>query len=213
MDKKIIELKKEILRLKNLTADQEKEIENLKSFADYDFLTGLYNRQGFLREAERFVELLKDSEKFFKGGKERRKFAISNFSIIFTDLDNLKKLNDKYGHKAGDKYIKICADVFKKTLRDIDIIGRWGGDEFVVGLIDTDINEAEKVAKKLKAALSRAKVKVAPGIKPSASFGVIAAKNNEGKIFSDLLKLLEKSDKAMYQAKKKEGKGAIVVFS
>ena len=212
MDKKIIELKKEILRLKNIAAEQDKEIEKLKSLADYDFLTGLYNRQGFLREAERFVDLLKDSEKFFKGGRERRKFAIKNFSIIFIDLDNLKKLNDKYGHKAGDKYIKICADIFKKTLRDIDIISRWGGDEFVVGLIDTGINEAEKVAKKIKTALSRAKLKGMPGIKPSASFGVIAAKNQEGKIISDMIKLLEKSDKAMYSAKKKLGKGAIVMF-
>ncbi len=212
MVKKIIELKKEILRLKNIVAEQDKEIEKLKSLADYDFLTGLYNRQGFLREAERFVDLLKDSEKFFKGGRERRKFAIRNFSIIFIDLDNLKKLNDRHGHKAGDKYIKICADIFKKTLRDIDIVGRWGGDEFVVGLIDTDINEAEKVAKKIKNTLSRAKIKGMPGIKPSASFGVIAAKNQEGKIISDMIKLLEKSDKAMYQAKKKLGKGTIVVF-
>jgi len=211
-DKKIFGLKQEIMRLKKLSENQEKEIEKLKSFADYDFLTGLYNRQGFLREAERFVDLLKDSEKFFKGGKERRKFAISNFSIIFIDLDNLKKVNDKYGHKAGDKYIKLCADVFKKTLRDIDIIGRWGGDEFVVGLIDTNINEAEKVAKKLKTALSRAKIKGLPGIKPSASFGVIAAKNQQGKIIADMSKLLEKSDKAMYQAKKKEGKGQIIIF-
>ncbi len=213
MDKKIIELKKEILRLKNIAAEQEKEIEKLKSLADYDFLTRLYNRQGFLREAERFVDLLKDSEKFFKVGRERRKFAIRNFSIIFIDLDNLKKINDKYGHKAGDKYIKICADIFKKTLRDIDIIGRWGGDEFVVGLIDTGINEAEKVAKKIKNALSRAKIKGMPGIKPSASFGIIAVKNQEGKIIADMIKLLEKSDKAMYQAKKKSGKGAIVVFA
>ena len=212
MVKKIIELKEEILRLKNIAAEQDKEIEKLKSLADYDFLTGLYNRQGFLREAERFVDLLKDSERFFKGGRERRKFAIRNFSIIFIDLDNLKKLNDRYGHKAGDKYIKMCADIFKKTLRDIDIIGRWGGDEFVVGLIDTGINEAEKVAKKIKTALSRAKLKGMPGIKPSASFGVIAAKNQEGKIISDMIKLLEKSDKAMYSAKKKLGKGAIVMF-
>ncbi len=212
MVKKIIELKEEILRLKNIAAEQDKEIEKLKSLADYDFLTGLYNRQGFLREAERFVDLLKDSERFFKGGRERRKFAIRNFSIIFIDLDNLKKLNDRYGHKAGDKYIKMCADIFKKTLRDIDIIGRWGGDEFVVGLIDTGINEAEKVAKKIKTALSRAKLKGMPGIKPSASFGVIAAKNQKGKIISDMIKLLEKSDKAMYQAKKKLGKGTIVVF-
>jgi len=213
MDKKIIEFKKEILRLKNIAVEQDEEIEKLKSLADYDFLTGLYNRQGFLREAERFVDLLKDSEKFFKGGRERRKFAIRNFSIIFIDLDDLKKINDKYGHKAGDKYIKICANIFKKTLRDIDIVGRWGGDEFVVGLIDTDIDEAEKVAKKIKTALSRAKSKGMPGIKPSASFGVIAAKNQEGKIIADMIKLLEKSDKAMYQAKKKLGKGAIVVFS
>ncbi|MCR4275588.1 MAG: GGDEF domain-containing protein [Candidatus Wolfebacteria bacterium] len=212
MDKKIFELKSEILRLKKMSENQEKEIEKLKSLADYDFLTGLYNRQGFLREAERFVDLLKDSEKFFKGGRERRKFAIRNFSIIFIDLDNLKKLNDRYGHKAGDKYIKISADIFKKTLRDIDIVGRWGGDEFVVGLIDTDINEAEAVAKKIKTALSRAKLKGMPGIKPSASFGVIAAKNQEGKIIADMIKLLEKSDKAMYLAKKKEGKGAIVIF-
>ena len=211
-DKKIFELKQEIMRLKKLSEEQEDEITKLKSFADYDFLTGLYNRQGFLREAEKFINLFKDSERFFKENKERRKFAISNFSIIFIDLDNLKKLNDKYGHKAGDKYIKLCADVFKKTLRDIDIIGRWGGDEFVVGLIDTNINEAEKVAKKLKTALSRAKVKVVPGIKPSASFGVIAAKNPEGKITTDMFKLLEKSDKAMYQAKKKEGKGQIIIF-
>ena len=97
-------------------------------------------------------------------------------------------------------------------MRDIDIIGRWGGDEFVVGLIDTNINEAEKVAKKLKTVLSLAKIKGLPGIKPSACFGVIAAKNPEGKITADMSKLLEKSDKAMYQAKKKKGKGQIIIL-
>jgi len=212
MTKKIIELKKEILRLKNIITEQEKEIEKLRYLVDYDFLTGLYNRQGFLREAERFVDLLKDSEKFFKERKERRKFAIRNFSIIFIDLDNLKKVNDRYGHKAGDKYIKISADIFKKTLRDIDIIGRWGGDEFVVGLINTDIYEAKKVAKKIKIALSQVKLKGALRVKLSASFGVVAVKNQEGKINGDVFKLLEKSDRAMYEAKKKPRKGTIVVF-
>lgn len=212
MDKKIIEFKQEILRLNKIVVEQAGEIEKLKSFTDRDFLTGLYNRQGFVREAEKFLGLIREGEKYFKKSKERRKFAITDFSLIFIDLDKLKKINDRYGHKFGDKYIKLCADIFTKNLREIDIVGRWGGDEFVIGLIDVNSDGAEKVMEKLKGALSRARVKGAPSFKPSASFGMVSAGAGKKANISALFKLIEKADLAMYEAKMKNGRNSVVVI-
>lgn len=132
MKNTVKELKNEIKKLQHLVATQGKELNRSSSLVDYDFLTGLYNRHGFTKEAEKFFEELKKPAKI----KERRKFFFKNFSIVFIDLDNLKIINDEYGHKAGDKALKMAATVFKKSLRDLDLAARWGGDEFIIGLLE-----------------------------------------------------------------------------
>ena len=180
----------------------EKEVRRLKILAERDFLTGVYNREGFVRQAEKFLETIR------RGGveiKEGSRFVVFDFSIIFVDLDNLKKLNDKYGHKAGDSFIKLAAKVFTKNLRDLDIVGRWGGDEFVIGLVNVDLGNSVKVAEKLRKKLSAVKIYGAPrSFKPSASFGAVSAKSGK-KVVSNIRLLIEKADKNMYTAKKNKG--------
>lgn len=208
MKKKIEELNKEIKRLRRLLLEYEHKINQLNILVDYDFLTGLYNRQGFMKEAGKFLFEIRKNDKV---GREKRRFPIKYFSIIFIDLDDLKKINDFYGHKVGDKFLKVSAEIFRKNLRKIDILGRWGGDEFVIGLININKKNAYKVSKKLKRNLAKIKLNgVKEKIKFSASFGVISAERKK-LIQASLYDLIEAADKAMYQAKKKRGKDFIVL--
>lgn len=204
MKENIKKLKKEIKILQRLIETQKKEINSISLMVDYDFLTGLYNRQGFIREAEKFFDELKDELK----RKERRKVSFKNFSLIFADLDNLKVINDEYGHKAGDRALKAATQIFKNSVRHFDIIGRWGGDEFVIGLVGVDEKEALKVVKKTKKYMNSTKIN---GFRLSASFGIVAAINKSRENILSLYELIERADMAMYEAKKSRGKGLIVV--
>lgn len=198
------------LDLKKRIEALQKENDLLKRLAERDFLTGVYNRHGFIKQAEKFLESIR------RGGveiEEGRRFVFSDFSLIFVDLDGLKKLNDKYGHRAGDGFIKSAARFFLKNSRDLDIVGRWGGDEFVIGLVNADWNNSLKIAEKLKKKFSAIKISGAPAaFRPSASFGVVSVKRKGGKICSDLRRLIEKADAAMYRAKKKKGKGLVIFY-
>lgn len=197
------ELIKEIKILK-------KELEKAKFLTDYDELTGVYNRRGFIREAEKFINELRQEVK--KSGKQKRHFVLGNFAVIFVDLDGLKKINDKYGHKAGDKYIKTCAKVFKNNLRDLDIVARWGGDEFVMGFLGTNEKEAVKIAEKLRIKINNIKIKEIPKDGFSASFGVVAVVGRNHKI-NNIYKFISKADAAMYKAKKEMGKNFVISYS
>ncbi len=179
---------KEVLRLK-------KEVSKLRSLVYKDALTGLYNRRGFLEEAG----------KMFKAAYEtshhkimRKKFFVRDFSVIFADIDNFKKLNDKYGHDAGDAALKTVAGVFIKQLRDNDIVGRFGGEEFVIALVGASGNDAELVAKNLREKVEKVSVRFgAKKIYLTASFGVAGMKKE-----STLDNLVKRADEAMYKAKK-----------
>jgi len=191
--------------MKDTIKELKKEIKRLRALIDYDFLTGLYNRQGFIRESEKFLQEIKKERKF----KERRKIALRFFSLIFIDIDDLKKINDDNGHQAGDRVLKMAANIFKKSVRKIDIVGRWAGDEFVIGLIDADEKIAIKIAKKIRKNLKKTKIR---GRKLSASFGVITVSNGEIKRnLLNLNSLVKKADKAMYEVKKKN-KGFVAIY-
>ncbi len=211
MHKKIKGLEEEVKKCNKLLFEKDKKIEKLQVSADYDFLTGLYNRHGFVREAEKFLDEVSFSS---HKRKEGRRFPIRNFSIIFVDLDDLKKFNDLYGHKAGDKFIKIAGEVFKNSIREFDIVSRWGGDEFIIGLVGAFEDEAYKIALKIKRKLEKAKIVGIKGkYKLTASFGVIAAiSKNRKKEISKLNELVEKADKAMYKAKRTHGKNFVMVL-
>ena len=204
----IKELKGEVRQLKKQIAALEKERDAYRRVAERDFLTDVYNRHGFVHEAERFLHELR-SERHHRG--KRRSSIVKNVSFIFIDMDDLKKVNDLLGHERGDHYIKSIGKVLMKHVRSIDIVGRWGGDEFVVALINTNDAETLVVAKKLQTEI--AKLKLGKGFKCSASFGIISAVDAAGHARYNLTELIKKADAAMYEAKIKRGKGVIVSFS
>src|SRR4030043_487861 len=96
--------------------ERQKLQDELRSLALIDDLTGLYNRRGFFTLAEHHLKL---AERMHK-----------NFYLIFSDIDNLKKINDDFGHLHGDLFLKKAAEILRYSFRDSDIIARIGGDEF-----------------------------------------------------------------------------------
>ncbi|MGC8871271.1 MAG: sensor domain-containing diguanylate cyclase [Caldimicrobium sp.] len=170
---------------------EKKELEkSLYEAAITDYLTGLYNR--------RYLELFLKREK-----------AISDrynlpFSIILLDLDNFKLINDIYGHEIGDKVLVEVAKLLKDNLRSTDIIGRWGGEEFLIILPNTNFEQALNVAEKLRALLCT--LSIPPVERITASFGVSEYKKEE-----PYEKTLKRADLALYKAKA-EGKNCVVVF-
>lgn len=218
----ILTLKKKIKELEKLVKLQETEIKELSALSERDTLTELYNRRGFIREAEKFLREVKTLGKI----KEKRKISFKDFSVIFIDLDNLKIINNEYGHKVGDQALKTTAKIFRDSVRNLDIVARWGGDEFVIGLAGADEKSAFKIAEKLKEELKLIKIK---SRKLSASFGIVSYhhKNKsprfsaeyskksraKEKILNQLYALIEKADMTMYEAKKKKGKNSVVVYN
>ncbi len=221
MNKKIT-LTNKIKELEKLVKLQETEIKELSALAERDTLTELYNRRGFIREAEKFLKEVRTLKKI----AEKRKISFKDFSLIFVDLDNFKMINNEYGHKFGDKVLKTAAKIFQDSVRDLDIVARWGGDEFVIGLAGANEKTAYDIAEKLKNKLKTVKIK---NRQMSASFGIVGyhKKNRlsrlssasskkrqaEEKVLNRLYELIERADMTMYEAKKKKGKDSVVVYN
>ncbi len=147
----------------------------------HDLLTGVYNRSFFKKKIN---ELIKTN---------------TPFSIAFIDLDNFKYVNDTFGHNKGDEVLIKTAKILKSNLKGKDIIARFGGDEFVVAIIDCDEKCAkhmlEKIQKEINFVFREYEVSASIGI---ASFPKI-------KTYDELIKT---ADKKMYEAKK-DGKNKI----
>ena len=221
MNKGLI-LKKKLKELEKLVKLQETEIKELSALAERDILTELYNRRGFIREAEKFLKEVRTLGKI----AEKRKISFKDFSVIFIDLDNFKIINNEYGHKFGDKALKTAAKIFRDSVRDLDIVARWGGDEFVIGLAGANEKTAYNIADKLKDKIKSVKIK---NMELSASFGIVSyhhknkvprysmghSKKHKAKerILNQLYQLIEKADMTMYEAKKKKGKGSVVIYN
>jgi diguanylate cyclase (GGDEF)-like protein/PAS domain S-box-containing protein len=116
--------------------ERKKMEEQLRSLSFFDDLTGLYNRRGFFTFAEEFLKLAK---------RQRQ-----GLFILYTDLDNLKLINDTLGHQEGDQALIDSANIIKETYRESDIFTRIGGDEFVVIPIGTTGDNLEKLTDRLQ---------------------------------------------------------------
>jgi diguanylate cyclase len=123
------------------------------------------------------------------------------FSLILIDLDNLKYVNDSYGHHVGDLVIAEVAKVLRTNMRAKDIVGRWGGDEFIVIMPDTDLENAKKIVERLKSKLEKMEI-LAEGrrFKVSISAGVVQCGEN----FQSWLDMIKEADRLMYEDKKKK---------
>jgi diguanylate cyclase (GGDEF)-like protein len=122
------------------------------------------------------------------------------------DLDRFKKINDTYGHDAGDRALKTISKFLQKNIRDVDAIARYGGEEFVMLIPDADKEAAFCLAERLREELAKVKLEGLPPI--TISLG-IATYPTDGTDIEDLIK---KADAAMYEAKQR-GRNKAVKFS
>lgn len=120
----------------------------------------------------------------------------SGLSMIMVDIDHFKKVNDRHGHLTGDRVLKAVAKILKRYTRKSDLVGRYGGEEFLLILPQSNKKQATIVAEKLRAAISAYRFK---GLSDPlhASFGVTVLKRTD-----DLDELVARVDSALYQAKK-----------
>ncbi|NPA14180.1 MAG: GGDEF domain-containing protein [Aquificae bacterium] len=166
-------------------------IGHLEFKAHFDPLTHVFNRGTFLE----FYKALSRNKSFFP------------LSLIMFDLDHFKEINDKYGHNVGDKVLKSVAQVVKKNLRSTDIFARWGGEEFIILLPDTDLAEAVAIAEQLRKEISKIKIPELGDRKITASFGVTPVWPNE-----PLKQAVSRADEALYESKRR-GRNRIFIIS
>lgn len=166
----------------------------LRNQAETDTLTGLYNRRAF--------------EKFGQRELKRTQRQGSATAIVMLDIDHFKRVNDSYGHPAGDAVIRAIAETLRGNLREVDILGRLGGEEFAAMLVDCSPERAQELAERLRAAIDTAEIATDAGIlRVTSSFGIAsaAAADLSG---TDLNQLLSTADKALYRAKS-EGRNRV----
>jgi diguanylate cyclase (GGDEF)-like protein len=118
--------------------------------------------------------------------------------VVLADLDDFKQVNDHYGHAAGDEVLKAFAGALRKTVRESDVAGRWGGEEFALVLPGTDAEGGARLAERARAAIEARQVKMPNGdlCSVTASFGVAAYPESR-----ELGEILAAADSALYAAK------------
>lgn len=129
----------------------------------------------------------------------------TEFSLMVIDIDHFKEVNDTYGHIAGDKVLKMVAQTIRKTLRRSDEVYRYGGEEFVVILSNTQQGGATFIAERIRKAIEELKVELNKTISVTASIGISASEKTE-----QVSQTLEFADKALYEAKE-SGRNQVVV--
>ena len=115
--------------------------ETMRELATYDSLTGLLNRRAFMEQTTNLFYISKRHDQIF--------------SIIMVDIDSFKKINDQYGHNAGDKVLISFGNLLASLTRESDVVGRIGGDEFFIFLPNTSEDQASKLSERLHAAVRR----------------------------------------------------------
>ena len=149
-----------------------------------DALTKCYNRYAF--------------NGIYKKEYQRYLRYKSSFSLVMVDIDHFKLINDKYGHSIGDKVLIKIADLLKTNIRSIDSLVRWGGEEFIIVLPETDDIGALKSSEKLRKVLENYDFQIKNVKKITASFGIAVYSEND-----NIDTLVNRADKKMYKAKVK----------
>lgn len=161
----------------------------LVQLSQEDSLTKLYNRGYFTYHS---------NNEFFKAQRYNEPLA-----IIMLDIDDFKMINDTKGHKAGDKVIKILANCIKNSIREIDLAGRYGGEEFVILLVQSDVNAAKKVAQRIQDAFINNEDNQ---MCTTASFGVSSFQQGD----ENVEEIIHRADMALYSSKH-AGKNRITI--
>jgi len=188
--------------------DLREELEELKELIAIDGLTGVLNRRGFY---ERFNDLFKEALFSKESPSLRKQVNVQDFSILFIDIDNFKKINDKYSHDEGDQVLKSLGELLQSTIRSLDGVARFGGEEFVVALVGANEEIANNKAKEIRKTITE-KLHITKDNKKkiTASIGVASLQESDADDFDELIGY---ADKAMYEAKTNRGKDTVVKYS
>jgi diguanylate cyclase (GGDEF)-like protein/PAS domain S-box-containing protein len=161
-----------------------KLFQEVQRMAMTDGLTKLYNRRGLFEVGQHAVE--------------RAQRKIGSLVVLLFDVDRFKRVNDTYGHGIGDEVLMHLAERCQEQLRKMDVVGRYGGEEFAVLLTDTDFLMARAVAERLRAAVAATPIQTQAGsIAVTISIGIASWSDD----LTDLAALLDCADRALYQAK------------
>jgi len=163
---------------------KEKLLQETNYKATHDLLTGLYNREAFEKEVKKWIAHNK------------------SFCLVFLDLDNFKEVNDTFGHDKGDEILVETAKIMRNNLKGMDLIGRIGGDEFVMAIKDCDKSCANHILNIIEDEIK----KRFKHFEVSASIGGVVFPD-DGEDYKELLKA---ADEKMYQVKE-NGKGRVFV--
>ena len=170
-------------RAKNQYIELQKALEINRKLATTDELTNLYNRR-------HFMDILAQQ----KALAERNN---SDFVICFCDLDRFKHINDTFGHHTGDLVLQKFSEILKTSIREVDYAARFGGEEFVCLLVDTDIKKAKKVTERIRKSLADFNFNdIAPSLHATVSIGI-----SNFKQFNTIQETLMNADNRMYLAK------------
>lgn len=161
----------------------EKQQEELTGLAIKDELTGLYNR--------RYIKTI------LKGKSQLPHTIHGTYCIVIGDVDYFKKINDSFGHKVGDDVLIGLSSLFRNRLRSSDIVGRWGGEEFLIVLSSTTIDNAVMLMNKIRADIAeKSFIQSHPDYKVTMSLGISESKDQV--LYSELI---NRADKNLYAAK------------
>ena len=169
--------------------EQKRLKDELEYAASRDPLTGLWNRRHFLILLE-------------KARQQKRRSDV-NYSLLILDIDHFKNINDQFGHDKGDEALVLLAKTLENRVRETDSVCRWGGEEFIILLPQTNIENAAHLAECLRAAVSEIQIPALPRM--TVSIGVAQDQHEES-----TENQLKRADAALYQAKA-SGRNRVVV--
>lgn len=177
--------------LKEMAHRQSLETQ-LRELAERDALTGLANRRHFLKQAQAMLKRARVDE--------------APFCLFMLDVDHFKTINDTWGHSQGDRALIDITEACVSSLRPDDLIGRFGGEEFVGALPDTRLEDARAVAQRLQRAVAALQARVNKGaLALTVTIGVVEARPGD----TDLEALIKRADEALY-AGKRQGRDQVV---
>nr|WP_237562057.1 diguanylate cyclase [Halomonas icarae] len=180
------QLVEEIAHRKSLEAQ-------LRRIAEQDALTGLDSRGHFMTRAEALLR--------------RSRHAEAPFCLFMVDVDHFKAINDTWGHSQGDRVLAAIAEACRRSLRPQDVIGRFGGEEFIVALPETHLKDARMVAERLRSKVRELTVMEAmPDHRLTVTIGIAEVLDEE----TDLDELIQRADRALYDGKH-GGRNRVVV--
>lgn len=190
-------LKKEIRRLK-------KEVRKMKTMVDYDqMIHFVLNRRGL---NSRISPIMREIDKNKPTKRKSGLYSVKKIVCVFIDIDRFKKINDILGYDMGDKTLMLLGKILKNKFRGTDLVCRWGGDEFVVIIFNSDKTHAGVKMKEIVRSFEKSASKIAPRIKPTISYGIAYLSEN---IKGDLHELIKISSGKMKENKARKKIGRI----